>query len=381
MSNTPLCYAPFIGMYADYTGNYAPCCVAEKVSSAARDFWTGEQVVGMRKKMLANEWPDECSYCKNRESNGLTSDIELWKIAYANVNKPLDLIHGTDNMGPYYLDMRPGNECNLKCRMCGPQFSSQWVTEINNNPKIGLNWLMYENKNSQDFLDFINYSDNQNLLEIKILGGEPTIDEKVILFLENMITTQKKLPRLRFTTNATNLNKRFQKIMSSFDSIHIVFSVDATGREFDYIRTNANWTKVKNNIEKIFEKDLASHCDFNSVLMPYNIFSIIPLLEWYKSLFDRGYRFSVLFSDSAVGYTSLSAVLEHDLLHAVAGVEQYLSTVNDDFRMVVSEILPLLKSVQSDHHNHSQFKEYNNLLDNVRQTSLLSLNERFSDYV
>lgn len=381
MSNTPLCYAPFIGMYADYTGNYAPCCVSEKVSSGASDFWTGEKLVGMRKKMLANDWPDECSYCKNRESSGLKSDIELWKIAYAKVNKPLDLIQGTDNMGPYYIDMRPGNKCNLKCRMCGPQFSSQWVTEINDNPGVGLDWLMVESNDSEGFHDFMNYAANQNLIEIKILGGEPTIDENVIVFLENMITTQQKLPRLRFTTNATNLNKRFQKIMSSFDSVHVVFSVDAVSREFEYIRTNANWIKVKNNIEKIFEKNLASHCDFNTVLMPYNIFSIIPLLKWYKSLFDKGYRFSVLFSDSAVGYTSLSAVLERDLLQAISDIEQYLSTVDNDFRSVVSEILLLLNSTHFNHNNYCQFKEYNNLLDSVRQTSLLSLNERFSDYV
>lgn len=381
MSTTPLCYAPFIGMYADYNGNYSPCCVSEKVSSGASDFWTGETLVGMRKKMLANEWPNECSYCKNRESNGLKSDIELWKIAYAKVNKPLDLIQGTDNMGPYYIDMRPGNKCNLKCRMCGPQFSSQWVTEINDNPGAGLDWLMVESNDSEGFHDFMNYAANQNLIEIKILGGEPTIDENVIVFLENIITTQQKLPRLRFTTNATNLNKRFQKIMSSFDGVHVVFSVDAVSREFEYIRTNANWIKVKNNIEKIFEKNLASHCDFNTVLMPYNIFSIIPLLKWYKSLFDKGYIFSVLFSDSAVGYTSLSAVLECDLSQVVSDVEQYFSTVDNDFRSVVSEILLLLKSTQFNHDNYCQFKKYNNLLDSVRQTSLLSLNERFSDYV
>ena len=381
MSNTPLCYAPFIGMYADHTGNYAPCCVSKTVSSTAKNFWSGKELVNIRKKMIANEWPDECSHCKNIEHNGLTSEIELWKNAYASVNKPLDLIRGTDNMGPYYLDIRPGNICNLKCRMCGPKFSSQWEAEINNNPNIGLDWLMYENKNSEDFQDFMNYSANQNLIEIKILGGEPTIDENVILFLENMITTREKLPRLRFTTNATNLNKRFQKIMSCFDSVHIVFSIDAVGREFDYIRTNAKWTKVKNNIKTIFEKDLASHCDFNTVLMPYNIFSIIPLLEWYKSLFDTGYRFSVLFSDSSADFTSLSAVLEKDLLQTITEVENYLENIDSNFQKVIADILPLLKSIQFNYKHHHQFKEYNNILDKTRQTSLLSINERFSKYV
>jgi molybdenum cofactor biosynthesis enzyme MoaA len=379
MSSVPLCYAPFIGMYADYTGNYAPCCVAEKVSSTATEFWTSETLVSIRKKMLANEWPAECSYCKNMESNGLQSDIGLWKVAYENVNKPLDPILGTDNMGPYYLDIRPGNVCNLKCRMCGPQFSSQWEEEIKNN--IGLDWLLHENNMTEDFKDFINYSIDKNLIEIKILGGEPTIDENVIMLLENMIATKQNLPALRFTTNATNLNKRFQNIMSYFDKLHIVFSVDAVDREFDYIRTNANWKKVKNNIETIFEKKLASYYDFNSVIMPYNIFSIIPLLEWYKSLFNKGYRFSVLFSDSAVGYTSLSAVMEQDLLQSIIDVEQYLMTVDNEFQTIISGILPLLKSIKFNQSHYQEFKNYNNLLDSIRRTSLLSLNERFKDYV
>jgi len=379
MSSVPLCYAPFIGMYADYTGNYAPCCVAEKVSSTATEFWTSETLVSIRKKMLANEWPAECSYCKNMESNGLQSDIGLWKVAYENVNKPLDPILGTDNMGPYYLDIRPGNVCNLKCRMCGPQFSSQWEEEIKNN--IGLDWLLHGNNMTEDFKDFINYSIDKNLIEIKILGGEPTIDENVIMLLENMIATKQNLPALRFTTNATNLNKRFQNIMSYFDKLHIVFSVDAVDREFDYIRTNANWKKVKNNIETIFEKKLASYYDFNSVIMPYNIFSIIPLLEWYKSLFNKGYRFSVLFSDSAVGYTSLSAVMEQDLLQSIIDVEQYLMTVDNEFQTIISGILPLLKSIKFNQSHYQEFKNYNNLLDSIRRTSLLSLNERFKDYV
>lgn len=381
MNNTPLCYAPFIGMYAEHTGKYAPCCVSKKITSTVDDFWTGDELVSIRKKMIANEWPDECSYCKNRESKGLTSDIEIWKKAYTSVNTPLSITHGTENAGPYYLDLRPSNTCNLKCRMCGPAFSSQWETEINNNPEMR-SWLkVHTTQHNKTFQDFLNYSDNLNLLQIKILGGEPTIDDYVLLFLENMIKTKQSLPQLRFTTNATNLNKRFQKIMSSFDNIHIVFSVDAVNNEFEYIRTNANWKKVKKNIETIFEKYLASIYGFNSILMPYNIFSVVPLLEWYKSLFDKGYKFSVSFDDSDINYTSLSAVLETDLLYVINEVENYLATVDPKFQEIVSELPFLLKSVQFNSDNYKKFKNYNNLLDNVRQTSLLSLDERFSNYV
>jgi hypothetical protein len=88
-----------------------------------------------------------------------------------------------------------------------------------------------------------------------------------------------------------------------------------------------------------------------------------------------------VFDDSESNYTSLSAVLETDLLYVINEVENYLATVDPKFQEIVSELPFLLKSVQFNSDNYKKFKNYNNLLDNVRQTSLLSLDERFSNYV
>ncbi len=381
----PICYAPFIGMYADYTGQYAPCCVSKKIAAESlEEFWTSSIMQNMRQQLLNQEWPDECNYCKTRFEKNLDADNVAWdKVAKRVNNLQLDINQGNTQNSPLILDIRPGNKCNLKCRMCGPKFSNLWETEIQENPTLK-KWLSLPNIENNRFAEFIQYSDKLDLLQIKILGGEPTIDENVLQFLENMISKKAQLPQLNFTTNGTNLNKRFQDIMNAFESIHITFSVDAVEKEFEYIRTNASWKKVEKNIKNIFTKDLATIYSFNTILMPYNVFTIKNLLSWYVDLYNKGYYFSLCIDTSEAPHTSLSAVLPEDIEFAITDLEEYSTTVNPKFFNEIEgscDFLTLLKTVKYNKKDYEKFKDYNNLLDNTRKTSLLSLNERFSKYV
>lgn len=385
MTNNPLCYAPFIGIYADHTGKYAPCCVSKKIDSTSLDdFWNGQQIKDIRKTLLDNQWPNECSYCKNKAEKNLKSDVEAWDVFSKKIkNLEVNIETGNQHASPLLLDFRPGNKCNLKCRMCGPKFSSQWQLEIEKNLELE-NWLSQVKIEDSPLEDFINFSDKLNLLQIKILGGEPTIDENVLQFLEHLIEKKETLPQLNFTTNGTNLNKRFQKIMSAFDDVHVTFSIDATANEFEYIRTNANWNKVQKNVETVFEKDLASIYSFNTILMPYNIFSLKNLVSWYVELYRKGYYFSVCVDTSEASYTSLSALLKEDIDWAIADLEEYIFSLEkecvDDISGLM-DFLDILKSTVFDKEDYNRFKKYNNLLDNVRKTSLLLIDERFSKYV
>lgn len=386
MSNQkPLCYAPFIGLYADYTGKYAPCCVSKKIDASSLDsFWFGEKIKDIRSKLLDHKWPAECQYCKNKHDSNLKSDIPAWDRAAQKIkNLEIDINNGNQYSSPLILDFRPGNKCNLKCRMCGPKFSSQWQTEIENNHEL-TKWFSKTGINANALDEFITYSDKLNLMQVKILGGEPTIDESVILFLENMISKKEQLPQLNFTTNGTNLNKRFRNIMNSFEDVHVTFSIDAVGKEFEYIRTNASWKKVQKNIELVFKEDLATIYSFNTILMPYSLFAIKELIQWYVELYQKGYYFSLCVDTSEAPYTSLSAVLPEDIKSVILDLEKYFETVDPQFFTDIegaNDFLDILKSAQFSETDYKMFKDYNNLLDNIRQTSLLLLDERFSKYV
>jgi MoaA/NifB/PqqE/SkfB family radical SAM enzyme len=386
LDKKPICYAPFLGLYADYTGKYAPCCVSKKVEVDSLDkYWSDETIKSMREQLANHQWPDECSYCKNRVEQNLETDIISWKkIANKIENLELNIENGNQTRGPVLLDFRPGNKCNLKCRMCGPKFSNLWNDEIKNNKELK-KWLSpFDSSENNKLYEFIKYSEKLDLIQIKVLGGEPTIDENVLLFLENMVSNKNKLPQLNFTTNGTNLNKRFNNIIKKFKDLHIIFSVDAVGKEYEYIRTNASWNKVKRNIENSLKEDIAKDYTFNIILMPYNIFSINELLEWIVSLYDKNYYFSLTVDTSEAIHTSLSAVLPEDIEYAIKNLEEFIPKINPKFFKEIygaNDFLRILKATKFNKDEYLKFKEYNNLLDKIRSTSLLSIDKRFSKYV
>lgn len=382
IENKPLCYAPFIGMYATSTGQYAPCCVSKTIHSHSPvEFWTSNSMQDIRLKMMQQEWPESCSYCQTKQTKNLGNDIKIWDDSFNSVKADVEITNGNNTGGPLFLDYRPSNICNLKCRMCTPQSSSQIEKEIIENPILN-NWFTLDNNKINNFDVFLEYTSNLNLKKIKILGGEPTIDESTILFLEKIINNNRELPILRFTTNGTNLNTRFRKIMSFFPEVRVNFSIDGTEKVYEYIRTNANWHKTKKNIENVFKKNLASQYVFNTLLMPYNIFHLTDLLEWYYELYKKGYKFNLYFDTSDITFTSLSAVLPEDIDYAIESTKRFFEHIDPSFIVIdgMSNLLPLLNTSKFNKYAHNQFKQYNLNLDDIRKTKLLDIDKRFINY-
>jgi len=381
----PLCYAPFIGLYATGYGEYAPCCVSKKHKQdvTAEQYWNSEPLKKTRQKLLAGEFPDDCSYCENKVKNELSSDIDLWDKHYN--NETIDVMQGNETGAPKYLDYRPTNECNLKCRMCVPNASSQIEREFEQHPDMQRWRKVY--KNELKYVDELHdYLNRINLTQIKILGGEPTIDPTVIQLLEKLIDTHgNDLPELRFTTNGTNLNKRFQNIMNKFENISVSFSVDAVGDTYNYIRTNGAWNKTQAQIEHSFETRLRDQPkSFNVVLMPYNQFAFTDLLDWFHDLYDRGHRFYINFDDSDIGYSSMSAILPSDMRKFITRITQWIDQASTGFMKDIGgmqKLLPLLQGVKYSYENYKEFVAYNARLDKIRKSSLTDLDTRFKNYV
>ena len=391
-NKTPLCYAPFVGLFATGYGDYAPCCVSDKtmLDVTAEQYWTSDELKTIRSELLNGRWPSGCSLCKKNFSKGITSEIDFWYKFYNRNASGLEIDIDTGNRmaHPLYIDYRPTNQCNLKCRMCVPNASSQIEQEINENPELSV-WRRSKNRKLKYIEELTDYIGGVELNTIKILGGEPTMDPNVISLLENIITTAEKnnheLPVLRFTTNGTTLNKRFRKILEKFKSIRVCYSVDAVGHTYNYIRTNANWNVTKKQIEENFKTRLtdASVSGFNVVLMPYNQYSFNELLDWFYDLYNNGYKdFYIDFYDSDINYTSMSAILPDDMNNFICRTEEWIDNCDDnEFIKKIVKLIPLLQSVKYDENNYKQFVKYSKQLDVVRKTSLLHLDDRFEKYI
>lgn len=385
----PLCYAPFIGLYATGYADYAPCCVSEKLQldMTVEQYWTSDEMKQLRSELTEGVWPTSCAYCERKKTKGLKADVDFWNTFYQQADVEINIESGNTTGAPLYLDYRPSNICNLKCRMCVPNASNQIEQEINLNPQLN-KWRKANNRTLKYTDELQEYLGSVKLKQIKILGGEPTLDENVITLLENLIAQHgDDLPELRFTTNGTNLNTRFRRIMEKFSNIHVCYSVDAANATYEYVRTNGNWNKTRKQIEENFSSRLAqaNKRGFNVVVMPYNQFALNELLDWFYSLYQNGYTdFYVNFDDSDIYYTSMSAILPDDMQEFITRTQQWIDTADDNFINSIdgmNRLLPLLRSVEHKSEHYEAFVRYNNELDSVRETKLIELDKRFERYI
>lgn len=378
--NKPLCYAPFIGMYAVSSNKYAPCCVSSRIKAGSPvTFWSSSEMQSIRKELISHTWPSTCIECKNLAENNLTYETDYWDSEFTKCNVEIDVVAGNNLGHPLVLDYRPSNLCNLKCRMCVPQASSQWETEIQQHPKLAV-WFDPVYKNKDNFNQILEYILSINLYKLKLLGGEPTIDPSILLILEHVKLKYTTLPILRFTTNATNITSKFKQTISQFDTVDIALSIDGTSSTFNYIRTNAIWENVQRNVYEIFDDQIATTVAFNTVITPYTLFNIIELLDWFYMLHNKGYHFVVNFFTSSDNKTSIHAILANDMHWLITQVQEWLYGKDIQFTNRVNGILPILNSAVFDVSAYNDFINYNSLLDEIRNTQLLELNPLFTNY-
>jgi molybdenum cofactor biosynthesis enzyme MoaA len=252
--------------------------------------------------------PSACHYCISAESNNLSSYRQLFN--KLNNNTP----------GIQFVDVRHTNQCNLKCRYCGPHFSSQWAKELNHTVEI----------KTQSVADYKDVIVNDTVHWIYFTGGEPLILGNHWEILEELI--QKNLSKhikLVYNTNLTTLkykDKNIIDIWKNFDSVEVRCSIDAIGEPLEYIRSGSNWLKIKNNIESL-----------SSTVNNTNIkLSITPVLSILNLWFvDKLFEFAdenkipvspiILYGPDYLGLNVVPDQLKDLALAQVEKIKKYIS--------------------------------------------------------
>src|SRR6056300_25360 len=187
--NDYFCILPWIHLHVWPNGITYPCCLATNDfilgntnQSSFKELWNSENLKLLRKNILENKPTDGCSRCYEHEKHGSRSmrqnmnrefDHLLDRTKLTKANGELEDIHMA------YMDIRFSNICNMRCRTCGPELSSQWVEDgialgrySEEQPKI-----LKIKKNLEDF-----WQDVQPWLEtveqIYFAGGEPLITDE-----------------------------------------------------------------------------------------------------------------------------------------------------------------------------------------------------------
>ena len=246
------CVLPFMHSFVTHN-SIGPCCayIKNPKLNSFHQYWDSDQLLNLKQNMLQDNRDSGCTICWDKEDRGFPSlrnhSNEIYKEYIDNI------LNGKLIDQPVVLDLRLGNLCNLKCRMCTSEWSSQIADEILSNP--ALEWNNIPRQRITEISD-----DGWELLDkwiakvqrVFMTGGEPTIIKKNLEYIKKIIDTgRSKEIDLVFTTNATNVNKEFLKIAEKFKSVHFAVSIDGVNDLASYIRFPSKWDQIKQNLYTI----------------------------------------------------------------------------------------------------------------------------------
>ena len=287
------CVLPWVSIEASPIGTVRPCCLADdeilddagnkfELSTANfADIQNSNHMRGLREQFLAGQKPQTCRKCWNEERGGRTSKrmhtLDRLKHSIA------DTEWTTDAKPLMFLDLKLGNICNLKCRICGSWSSSQFATEeINQLPreqqKSSYAYQMlragaWPRENSQ-FWQQID-SVLTDIRYIEFTGGEPFMIDEHFDMLQGIVDRGiAHQVEIHYNTNGTQWPDRGEAIWQHFKTVEIAFSIDDIGERFEYQRSNANWQEVCSNLDRF--RDL-KECHKNIILQvctTVNVFNV-----------------------------------------------------------------------------------------------------------
>ena len=301
--NKTYCRVPFDSVTVSPTGRMQLCCEAQWTGGAEKtklgdidsiqDWFNGDYLSSVREDMLAGKQIPQCSTCYKREElHGASSRTYINK-KYFKDNKDVHE-HSIKK-----IDLKLGNKCNLKCKMCFPYASSElwkeWKAlgwnDAKKDPNNKTTWKYYDGYFKEDY----SWPKNKdNMCKIKeaagsakilhITGGEPTINPEFFDLLNYLIDRGKASQIvLDVTTNATKIHPRFFETVGRFKELWLTISMDGVGKTYEYVRYPANYEKVYGNILRYsrFVRDLDnnSKLKFNFVLQFWNLHNAIDVIK------------------------------------------------------------------------------------------------------
>jgi molybdenum cofactor biosynthesis enzyme MoaA len=332
---TTFCAAPWFQIRKENNNRYRPCCELDVESSSFNgktdyawpldsptDYLNSEYAQYLRQNLNQGVQLPECRRCWLKESissrslrqtindtvtNNCGEHLEqTWVTAYfqQKTNFEFDLLVSTD--------IKVSNLCNFSCAMCSPDDSSQIYTiwQKNQSHPIVKQTL---NKNSTYLKDIKNrfvvsdYDYLDMILDaapkhIKILGGEPLIDKKLLQRLTRLSPSKKSKISLLFVTNGSVDLTEFSKQLSDYKQVNYVVSLDGVGTVLEYIRRGSNWNQIQENI-----------LNWNACHRPVDVsftlqcFNALHVPEFYKWCKTHNLKFSIGMVETPE-YLSLKAI-------------------------------------------------------------------------
>jgi len=293
------CIYPWTHLFVSPNGDSYPCCgsnfqtgvVGNTNKNTMKEIWNNSSMNQIRLDMLNDRPVAGCDRCYEQERSGFFS---MRHSANKHHGKHIKRIHSTKTNGSLekfamvYWDVRFNNLCNLKCRSCGPQFSSSWYQDqLKIAPDYKEKALIYAGKFETDLWEqLIEHIDHVE--QIYFAGGEPLMMDEHYRILDELERRGKFNVRLIYNTNFTisGLGQRSAfEYWKRFDSVAVGASLDAMGPRAEYIRKGTEWDTVERNREQMM--DICPQVDFY-ISATLSVLNAWHLPDFHRSWTEKG---------------------------------------------------------------------------------------------
>lgn len=247
------CVMAHRGFFVQPDKSIKPCCVFKKFdkplyydsSKTFDELFNSPQFVDLRQKLASGIKYEGCSDCwsgrtSHREGMNRMYSYPEYKFTPSLYEKDI-----------FYLDLRLGNLCNFKCRMCNPTYSSAWGDEVKKYD-LPITLEPTDKLVKGDWLSPL-IGNLDKIQHVYLGGGEPLIMKETYELLD-CLDSRKEHIQLFINTNLSTLKFKDINILEKFykfKSVYWFLSCDGTGSAGSYQRTGFNTQKFYKNLDKI----------------------------------------------------------------------------------------------------------------------------------
>jgi radical SAM protein with 4Fe4S-binding SPASM domain len=315
-NNKRICSLAWTHLHVTTTGRVAPCGqyvnskspdikLANIQDSSLDECINSSGMKYIRSMMLQNKPNEMCSLCEYKMQQGIESTKDRFNALY--LEKTKFAIEATradghidiDDYKPVFFDVRFGNLCNLRCRMCNWEASSAWfdeTKEIGKQNLVTFDTIRLDDS-SPKFVANGAYDKIEHLLQyaekMYFAGGEPLLMEEHYRALQYLIDSGKsKDVELHYSTNYT-ISKYKGKLVADywkeFKQVIVAGSVDGIEEVSDYIRTGSSWEKMKQVVSEMKPQGDEYNNITLSPCFSVSIMNIFHSPRFFKWCFENGW--------------------------------------------------------------------------------------------
>lgn len=330
------CVLPWLNLNTTPTGDIKLCCSIQRESYVAndldkpynlgndsiQDIWNSNYMTFAREQHRTGNGLSACEECyemedKNGHSPRIGQNAEWLNRQHNSSITENAMASATDNLVdnpkrfPISLELRLGNQCNLKCISCWGMSSSliqeerkqviatatdsddvitsdfkhRWRKEVND----------VENSDLKDWYTTPTFYDNIRLMapdlqRLYTTGGEPTLIKSNYKMLQILLDANNTECSVEFTSNMKTWNHEFYSRLEKFKTVEIQMSIDGMGHVGEYIRYPSDMTEIMANMEKAVE--LAStrpgwKIKVYTVLQAFNYRYLPDIWKFLRTISDK----------------------------------------------------------------------------------------------